>query len=78
MEQLQSDPFNIEAQKMIEKAIQDDNISRNLEAALESNPESFGRIEMLYIRCTIEGETISAFVDTGAQATISKNQKMFY
>ncbi len=68
-----SDPNSLEAQQAIEEAIRHQNVMHNLEAALESNPESFGHIDMLYVRFHVDGHPIDAFVDTGAQMTISNN-----
>ena len=67
-----SNPNSLEAQKAIEEAIRQQNVMANMEAALESNPESFGHIDMLYLRFKVDGSDIDAFVDTGAQMTISK------
>lgn len=69
-----SDPNSLEAQQAIEEAIREQNIHQNYEAALEANPESFGHIDMLYVRCVVDGHDINAFVDTGAQMTISKRE----
>lgn len=67
-----ADPNSLEAQQAIEEGIRHQNIMQNLEAALEANPESFSHIDMLYVRCQVDGHQIDAFVDTGAQMTISK------
>ena len=69
-ELLEADPFNIEAQTKIAKLIQDQQISKNLEKAMEENPESFARVTMLYIDVTVNNVPIKAFVDSGAQTTI--------
>ncbi len=37
---------------------------------MDYNTEAFGRIVMLYINCQVNGQTIAAFVDSGAQYTI--------
>ena len=70
--ELMKNPNSLEAQKAIEEAIRQQNILHNMEAALEANPESFGHIDMLYLRLLVDGHAIDAFVDTGAQITISK------
>lgn len=67
---LESDPFNREAQEKIEKLIRDQQISLNMQKAMEENPESFARVTMLYIDVTVNNVPIKAFVDSGAQSTI--------
>lgn len=71
--QIMSNPNSLEAQKAIEETIRHQNVLHNMEAALESNPESFGHIDMLYLRIKVDGHDIDAFVDTGAQMTISNH-----
>ncbi len=43
---------------------------RQLEMALEVNPEAFVSVPMLYVQCELNGVPVKAFVDTGAQMTV--------
>jgi len=67
---LNADPFNADAQRRIQEMIQQEQIQANIQKALEDNPESFGRVTMLYIDVKVNNFPIKAFVDSGAQTTI--------
>lgn len=65
-----ADLFDPEVQRRIEELIQQNNINREMEAAVENYPETFGQVIMLYVACEVNGYPVKAFVDSGAQITL--------
>lgn len=65
------DPYSEEAQRRALEEIRQENVMRNMEAAMEHNPESFGSVVMLFVDCKVNSAAgVKAFVDSGAQTTI--------
>ena len=67
---LNADPFDMEAQRKIEEAIRLKNVDENYEHAMETAPEAFGSVIMLYVDMEVNDHPLKVFVDSGAQMTI--------
>lgn len=70
LKKLEDDPFDPESQEIILRAIREEAIMENFNAAMENNPEAFASVTMLFIDTVVNRHPVKAFVDSGAQATI--------
>ena len=64
------DPTDAIANKYFGNKIRLSNVQAQYEQMMEEYPESMGRVLMLYINCTANGQPLQVFVDSGAQNTI--------
>lgn len=74
VEEQNIDAIDPEMQKRIENEIRHRIIMENYQDAMENNPESFGKVHMLYVDVIVNGYPIKGFVDSGAQATIMSSE----
>ena len=63
---IQANPDDIEAQRLMEDLIQQQNIANNRDMAFEHMPELFARVHMLYVDSKVNGCPLKLFVDSGA------------
>jgi len=70
MDRIWSNPDDEANQKKIADMIRQEAINANMEAAMESMPEAFGRVVMLYVDMKVNSVPVKCFVDSGAQMTI--------
>jgi DNA damage-inducible protein 1 len=61
---------DVQAQRIIEQRIAQENILANMERAIDESPESFAKVLMLYVPISVHKHAMAAFVDSGAQTTI--------
>jgi DNA damage-inducible protein 1 len=71
---LEQNPYDTEAQKLLEEIIERQNIEENMATAMEYNPAAFASVYMLYVNSEVNGVPIKAFVDSGAQMTIMSKE----
>jgi DNA damage-inducible protein 1 len=65
-----ANPDDPEYQRRAYEEIQRRQIEENMMQAMEDTPEAFGSVVMLYVKSSVNGRPIAAFVDSGAQMTV--------
>jgi len=71
---LQQNPDDEEAKSFFDSKRKRPLVQQHYHQAMEEYPESMGNVLMLYIEAKINGHTLQAFVDSGAQMTIMSKQ----
>lgn len=68
---LERDPFDVEAQKEIERILKQKRNDDMYEQVMEDTPELiWGRVTMLYCNMELNGHKMKVFIDSGAQSSI--------
>jgi len=66
---LERDPFDVEAQKEIERILKQKRNDDMYEQVMEDTPELiWGRVTMLYCNMELNGHKMKVFIDSGAQS----------
>jgi hypothetical protein len=73
-ERLEHNPNDAEAQAYFRKRENQTRILEQYRTVHEEYPESFSNIVMLYVEAKINGHTVQAFCDSGAQSTIMSHK----
>eukprot|EP00756_Hemistasia_phaeocysticola_P063631 Hpha_TRINITY_DN7109_c0_g1::TRINITY_DN7109_c0_g1_i1::g.29780::m.29780/K11885/DDI1; DNA damage-inducible protein 1 len=60
----------VAAQQQLARRVHRQNVATNLRQAAQEMPEAFGRVDMLYVSAQLNGVTLPALVDTGAQTSV--------
>jgi len=76
-ERLARDANDAEAKAFFDKKDKKRLIDEQYHQVIEEYPESMGRVLMLYIAVKINGHTVEAFCDSGAQSTIMSKRLAF-
>lgn len=67
-------PLDLDVQRQIEEEIHNENIHKNFMETYEDNPELLLGVNLLYVRCKVNGVEIVGMIDTGAQVTVMSSE----